>query len=233
MKLLALISGFVALLTAPVHGQEPVRFALGDAFPPQVSSKLPYGGMTTRIVSRAFEKAGYQIAGISWQPWARTLVSVKTGEADITFPWSQTSDREADYLFSAPIVTVTNYLWVHASHPETPLSGSDFRNKTYCQPIGYAEFGTITRLQEDHGLQLVTVADVETCFRMLNAGRVNFVSANPYVGRAILLAENIKTGSVRRTNFVVTSTEHRMMIGKAKPAWRTASGGFPVRPSTT
>lgn len=66
---------------------------------PYVDPDMPRQGISTAIISMAFEKAGYQVE-IEFNNWNQSLQKAKNGDADGLFPTYHTQEREAFFLYS-------------------------------------------------------------------------------------------------------------------------------------
>ena len=96
----------ISLLLSGLASAAPVQLVTGDDYAPFTDRELPQGGMLTELVQQALLQAGHQ-PKLSWLPWKRGYQATLRGQFDVTFPYLKTAEREADYLFSAPLYEIT------------------------------------------------------------------------------------------------------------------------------
>lgn len=211
------LSLVVALAGPAFAGPASVVLATGDDFPPFADRRLPHGGLTTRIVVRAFEEAEVAVSELRVLPWQRAFSLTRKGEVDASFPWSDAEDRRRYFLFSDPILTVTNHPWVLAGHDFVPATIDDVRGRRFCRPVGYATLGPLAEMERQGAATRESAGSMADCFRMLTVGRIDFVSANPFDGRNAISAAGIPDGLVARLDLVLAETEQLLIVGRANP----------------
>jgi polar amino acid transport system substrate-binding protein len=87
-----------ACATWYTHGHaETVRIAIGE-YPPHVSQYLPGYGPHARKVKRVLARAGYDVTYV-FRPWNRALLQTANGSFAATFPWFETPQRQARFLY--------------------------------------------------------------------------------------------------------------------------------------
>lgn len=84
--------------------QERVTLTNGS-WPPYLGPSLSQGGTLTQIVTEAFALGGYQARYI-YLPWNRSYVMAQRGTYDGTIGWAATPEREKDFYFTQPVITV-------------------------------------------------------------------------------------------------------------------------------
>ncbi len=98
----------------PVTGasQEPatIRITNGE-WPPYLGSEEPYYGLASRIVTEAFERAGYRVE-YGFFPWSRSLYLAREGVWDGTAVWFSNPERVRNFHLSDPII-LSEYVFFH------------------------------------------------------------------------------------------------------------------------
>lgn len=211
---LALIAAFTGRACA-----EPlsVVLATGDDFPPYVDRRLAHGGLTARIVARAFEEAELAISELRMLPWQRAFSLTRQGQVDASFPWSETEDRREQFVFSDPILIVANYAWIRTNDSFVPTAVDDLRGRRFCRPVGYATLGSLADLELQGAVTRESAGSMAECFRMLTVGRIDFVSANRFDGRNAVSAAGIADGVVTRLDLTLAAARQSLIVGRVNP----------------
>lgn len=168
--------GFVllaAIASGAAQGKD-ARFVTGDSFPPFSDRELDQGGIITDVVRKSFQRAGYETIDVTWRSWLRGFEMTVEGQVDGTFPYSYTRTRGKTVLFSDPITNLTAYGW-YSTKRETYDDNLDLVGKTLCLPLGYAELGNTGRMFATAQAKRASPPDMKTCFKLLDAGRVDSV----------------------------------------------------------
>ncbi|MBS7562486.1 MULTISPECIES: ABC transporter substrate-binding protein [Pseudomonas] len=98
---------FLALSASPSSGAAPLGIDLYIAEAPPLSmlDKTGLHGIVGDATLEAATQAGYELNCIE-VPWARAQQSVRRGVDKLIIPLSRTPEREADYTWIAPIMTM-------------------------------------------------------------------------------------------------------------------------------
>ncbi len=165
----------------PVRGEEHLSLATLN-WAPYVGEDLPNNGFTSEIVTRVFERAGYQV-DIAFMPWARVLRRVATGEADAMYPAYQSKERIHVYAFSDPFAR--SYLVFYKRIED------DINYTTLQDLVGYrigVVRGYVNSPAFDRaGYLLKEVADSdESNLRKLLKGRIDLVVIDRHTARHII-----------------------------------------------
>ncbi len=175
---------FIMLLPIKIGGQETIRIAVGE-WSPYISEDLEHFGVVCRIMTEAFSSQGYKVE-YGFFPWKRSLEYVKTGEWDATGAWAFSEDREPYFLFSDPILEVTQVLFhLKSTHLDWD-SIEDLADLKIGATIGY-DYGELFETAEKEGIITVrrNVSD-ESSFRLLLRGGIHAFACNSITGKAIL-----------------------------------------------
>ncbi|MBX2831380.1 MAG: transporter substrate-binding domain-containing protein [Rhodospirillales bacterium] len=169
--LLLAISAFVG--AAPAQADH-LRLVTGESFPPFADRGFHQGGIVTEIVRKSFERAGYDHTDVIWRSWLKGFEMTVEGEVDGTFPYAFTRKRAKSVLFSDPITNLTAYGWYFKERGIYD-DNLDLVGKTLCLPLGYAELGNTRHMLSAKQATRMSPPDMETCFKLLVAGRVDSV----------------------------------------------------------
>jgi len=184
----------LALLLVPmaagaVAPEAPVqRFATAE-FLPYIDRSAPEGGYYPALVSRVLAHHGQRAVFVD-RPWARAHEETRAGRFDGSFPYLRSAEREREFLFSDPLLEVPSLLFVRR---DTLAGGGDAerdRRIAAARRTCYLRDSLLPAPIEvrvaSGALEVVRVDDMAQCFRMLEAGRIEFVAAGAYNGRSTL-----------------------------------------------
>lgn len=178
----------IALLTActglMAEDGDPVRITNGE-WPPYLGENEPDYGIASKIVSRAFEHAGYEIE-YGFFPWSRSLYMAREGDWDGTAVWLPSAEREEDFHISDPVL-VTRYVFFHRRD-------HDFEWDMVADLAGYRigvtqdyDYGEVIELADKLGIADTEPAASDTLnFEKLIAGRIDLFPMDRLVGEHML-----------------------------------------------
>lgn len=170
----------------PPQDKPALHLVAGPDFKPLSDPGLPHGGMATEIVMAAFAAAGDSVT-VEFEPWPRGYADARKLRYDGTFPYAETPERMRDFLFS-------DLIYAQVAHPYV-LAGADWSvsdpgklaGKTMCNPQGYMLQEAIRPLVDSGAVKLESPAGMPQCFKMLRAGRVDFVDSTEIQAKAASL----------------------------------------------
>ncbi len=100
-----------------------MRITNGE-WPPYLGQDEPGYGIASRIVTRAFERAGYDVE-YEFYPWSRSLYLARDGQRDGTAVWMPSEERREDFYISEPVI-VTEYVFFHRT--DMPFDWDDVQD---------------------------------------------------------------------------------------------------------
>ncbi|MFG1496498.1 transporter substrate-binding domain-containing protein [Saccharospirillum sp. HFRX-1] len=171
----ALVAILVMALTVAARAE--VRLVTGNDYPPFTDQSLPDGGLSSRLVQAAFAATG-ETVDIRFQPWLRGYRATLNGDFDATFPYVHTDQREAEMQFSDPFMNVDTVIISRASQPLDYQSVESLRGMALCRAQGWGLPAVIRDGIAAGIIQVVDAPQYTSCFRMLLAGRVDFLLSN-------------------------------------------------------
>lgn len=208
----------VCAMASPAHADtRTLSMALGTDYAPWVDREMEGHGLATRAIVMAAERGGIADFEVEWVPWSRAIGQVRQGTSDVTFPWLKTEEREAEFLFTdRPLVTQGDYAWTLASTADVN-SPDDMAGKTMCIPNGYAVVATAAAFQEAGQLSIEDPPDMAGCFRLLNAGRVDFVMSIEGEALEAMAAAGLAKDAIHRSTEPMNVTDFYALVGKQNP----------------
>jgi polar amino acid transport system substrate-binding protein len=164
-----------------------------EEYIPFTSTKLKYSGIFSRIVSEAFLLEGIEVE-YAFYPAARSYMLAQSGRVNGTMPWAYRAEREADFLYSDPVLDVGEEYFFYRQDFEFNW---DQNNLDYTTLIG-TRFGAI--LTYDYGkafqdaeakgiINVYRVSSLKQLFNMLQKRRIDIVISKEWVAQYILQSE--------------------------------------------
>lgn len=101
--LAALLATTLCAASLPLRAAEPVRLASLE-WQPYIGPDLPEQGFAAALVRAAFAAEGMPVE-IEFHPWERALQLARSGAVDGLVPEYYNGKREAEFAYSAPLVT--------------------------------------------------------------------------------------------------------------------------------
>ena len=195
---------------------ERLKLVTGPHYPPFAADYLPYKGLAPFIVTRILEDRE-QTVTVDMRPWKRAYRETLKGHYDAILPYVESPARRQDYLFSIPIFAVDSFAYVAADSKLDADSLEGLRGRTYCNPIGFTDEDALQAMRSNGELVRIKAATLKSCFRMLKAGRVDFVKINAYVADYVIAASDLKPDAIRPLPFVVETVSLHLMVPKTRP----------------
>ncbi|MGM0450550.1 MAG: substrate-binding periplasmic protein [Pseudomonadota bacterium] len=182
---LVLVLVFPAVAAAGDGDQERALRITNGEWPPYLGKDEPDYGIASQIITRAFERAGYDIE-YDFYPWSRSLYLAREGKRDGTAAWMASEERREDFLISQPIIA-TEYVFFHrAAMPfdwEEPADLAEYR-------IGLTrdyDYGNVIDQVRARGSSITeTVSSDSLNFQKLHAGRIDLFPMDRVVGQRMI-----------------------------------------------
>ncbi len=212
----------VAGSSAPLHAnaenpeKEPLKLVTGPLYPPFAAEYLPGYGLAPFLISRILESGGRTVT-VDLLPWNRAYRNSLAGEYDAVLPYIESQARRDDFIFSLPVFELDAFVYVKSDSGIYGESPSVLNGLSYCNPVGFSDGRVLERLSSEGKIKRVTAANLIFCFRMLLAGRVDFVKINEQVAGYILDRLARPSDSIRRLPFVIEHTSLHLMVPRTRP----------------
>lgn len=167
----------ILLFALPVKA-ETLPLATGE-WEPYTGSQLTEGGPVTQLIRAVVQEMGME-AEISYYPWPRAELVVKTGKAFGTFPYGWTEERAQDFDFSDPYLHTRTVLFYLKGH--LPITDYTALRDLRAFRVGGNRGYSYLPLFAEAGLHYDIVTYQEQLIRMLNARRFDLVAVDRAAG---------------------------------------------------
>jgi len=97
-------------------GYQREIFITSGTWPPFTGPDLLSYGTAADIISRAFSQKDYKVSFL-FRPWMRAFMEAKSGLTDGSILWRRTKEREKDFFYSDPVISVSIVLFHLKSIP--------------------------------------------------------------------------------------------------------------------
>jgi len=161
-----------------------IRLANGE-WPPFTSAALPGYGSVSQRVSDAFARAGIKVQ-YQFFPWKRALEEARDGKLDGTLVWAHTADRDADFLYSDPVLVTPYVVFFRKSKPVHWQTLRDLKGLTIGGTLGATPTGEYAELARQGVFRREVADDDELNLRKLAAGHLDAATIEPDVGIYLL-----------------------------------------------
>lgn len=182
-NLQAMLLFLTALLLSFQLRAESIALVTGE-FPPYTGKNLAEGGISSDIITRVFKRMGDKTE-IDFAPWKRGYVDTLKRKYLGTFPYTKNAEREKIWLYSAPLYQLQEHFFSPQKAPFNFTEESQLTGKKICKPNGYNLFG-LKKLAQQEKIMLVRPANMDNCFAMVDAGRVDLTMTNETTSKAII-----------------------------------------------
>lgn len=170
-----------ATAAATCRAESSVTCNIGE-WPPYTSEKNDSEKIAERIVAETLKLMG-QSYSVTYAPWKRAYHSVKTGKANVTFPWYKNEERSQDFIINSEALITSNTLFFH-------LKTTEFQWETPADLKNFKMGGTLGNGEEafykQHGIKADLVGTEIANYKKLLAGRIDAVPSDSIVGRKLL-----------------------------------------------
>jgi len=204
----------IGLAIAPGAQAAPVKLVTGNGYKPFTDAKLEAGGLVTKLVEAVYDEAGRRTE-VAFTSWKRAEHRVLQGEARATFPHVKTESRLKKFAYSDPIFASDYVPVVRPEDAGTYTSISAMKGGHTCLPYEWS-FGVdkLDQWARTDALKVERPDAMPTCYKLLAAGRVDFIFAEaptvPFDARAALGSAD----KVHREDFVATTAKLHVMFDK-------------------
>lgn len=165
----------VAMLLATAGTCAQGTWRLGTVeLPPSVGEHLPQQGYYPVLLRRILKEMGAE-AQLVFLPPNRLHQDLRAGQLDGAFPYLRTPERDAEFLLTEPFFHARVRVFVNADSGWRPKDVPALRGQLGCALQGAQSPATLQAEVEAGRVQLQRVGELESCFRMLQLGRVRFV----------------------------------------------------------
>lgn len=193
-----------------------LRLVSGDDYAPFSGQGLPGGGLLTQVVQAALAESGMS-AHIDWLPWNRGYLKTRLGDYDATFPYVPTAERQADFLYSAPLFVAEQRLF---SRAENAIELADLPRRTgwrLCCPLGWQPPQALRTLIERGVVRRHAPQGLDECARLLLLGRDDLFIADARLGESALRASGASRAAFHRSQQVIGEETLHLIVPRQHP----------------
>lgn len=203
------LSGGAAALADEIH------LVTGE-FAPYSGENLPSGGMLTDLVTGIFYQLGYPVS-VTYLPWKRGYQQTLSGKFTATFPYSFSTERAAQMLYSAPLRSDSVHLFVHIEAKLKYTKLEDLRGARLCTALGYNLFPEIQEALTQQLVELISVREMDSCVRMMESRRADGIFLSEQAGWHLI---DVAAGSRRNYRMLdkpIHEVREYLLIAKDYP----------------
>jgi polar amino acid transport system substrate-binding protein len=168
-------------LSFPLYSNETIHLAIGN-WEPFTSSSNQKSQNLELLVKEAFSIENIDVV-YKYYPWIRSHEMVRAGQADGTFPWIKTGEREDNFYFSKEVIIVEKTVFFHLRNTQFDwVEYDDLKKYNIGGTLGYA----VVEPLEQVGIQIQYTGLEDLNFKKLLAGRIDTYPASFYVGHYLI-----------------------------------------------
>ncbi len=191
IRITCLILFLVQLLLWPsfaAAGEKlPLSISVGD-WPPYFHEDGKGYGIGARLVKDVFAAEGYEVT-FHFLPWKRAYYEAADGKHDATAIWMHTPEREAEFIYSEPVLQEQFVLFHRKGRAIQWDDIADLAGLRLGGSIGYSYGEAFDRSIDDHTLNVEWVSNTVLNFRRLLHKRIDAFPEEINVGYQILKRE--------------------------------------------
>lgn len=116
--------------------RQVLNISVGD-WPPYLSADLKHNGVIAHLISDLFADEGYSVR-FQFLPWPRAYAATAAGRFAASAVWMHKNEREADFLYSAPILDEQFVFFHLKSFPFDWRTPYDLTGLTLGGGLGYS-----------------------------------------------------------------------------------------------
>ncbi len=182
LKLLPII--VLVCFSSAVDAEQTVRLTTGE-WPPYLSKDAHQGGIATCIVTEAFTAAGIKIQ-LGYFPWKRAFQLAGREKWDGSLIWSHSPDREKDFLYSDPVIEVSDVFFHLKSYSFDWKSWDDLKDIKIGATTGYIYGEAFQQALESGQIKVFRVTTDLQNFKKLLKKRIDVFIVSQEVGYELL-----------------------------------------------
>jgi len=210
-----IVSCLIFLNLSSAAFAEKLLIGTGE-FPPYVSENLNMGGPLSQIVAAAFAKSDIQVE-LDFIPWNRAFKLAESMRIDATFPWAIKSDKKEAFIFSKPLFIFEHKAFALKNKKVDLSEKAATGSVNLCRPQGYTPQGLAKKIIANGVAIHFSPPNVDTCFNMLKAGRVDIVVVDKLEGQNYVAKIFSNVDDVKVLDTVIHKYSNHLLISKGHP----------------
>jgi len=202
----------VFILPLHLNAQEFITINSGE-WPPYLAKNTPHYGFFSHIVTSAFQLESIKV-DYKFKPWKRTFEETKLGLAHASIGWSKTPEREADFLFSEPVIVGESVFFHLKTQAVDWQNFKDLRQYSIGGTLGY-EY----KFEHEPGVTIERVSNDEINFRKLLKGRTLIFPSDKDAGY-MTLNKHFRADQISQITYnrkAYDQTNYRLIFPKSHP----------------
>ena len=191
---------------------ESIDLVSGNDYAPYAGNKLKDGGLTSALVKKAFTEMGDETT-VTWMGWSRGYAEVKRGNFSATYPYTKTDARAAEMLFSDPIVSIKERVYVKKGFLKLDSDSMDvFAGSTMCLAAGGEPHPKLVDLFRSGKLKRLAPSNVSGCIDLVNAGLADFFVLEERLIKAALKGTGLPESAIVLAKMAPLSETHLYLV---------------------
>jgi polar amino acid transport system substrate-binding protein len=213
-----LCSGLLSLcLCGAVWAEvDKVSLVTGDDYAPFTGQDLPDGVLVTKVVRAALAEREVT-SSLEWRPWNRGLLMTLKGRYDATFPYTSSLERQTDYLYSEPMLVISEHVYSLAGAPLEADNLAALEGKRLCLPLGWQPPAAIQNMIDQRLLQVHAPVGLIQCVELLLLGRNDFFVAGSLLAEAALREVGEPLSRLHRSQSAFGDTSLHLLVARSHP----------------
>ncbi|VXA94447.1 substrate-binding periplasmic protein [Pseudomonas sp. 8O] len=209
-------AALLSLLLCASARAEVLHLATGDDYAPFTGKALPGQGMLTQVVRAALAEQGSAIT-LDWLPWNRGYLKARRVEYDATFPYVRSAEREAEFLYSAPIYVAEQYIFSRAGDHIELDDLPTVSGRRLCYPLGWQPPVAIQQLIDQGVLHRHSPLGLQECARLLLLQRDDLFVADRNLGDSALRSTGAELSKFHRSQTAFQSNTLHFIVSRQHP----------------
>lgn len=204
-----------ALLNAAAQAG-PVRLVTGDDYAPFTGRELPGGGLMTQVVQAALAESAMETT-LDWLPWNRGYLETQRGGYDAAFPYTTGSQREAEFLYSAPLFGAEQHVFSRAGDAIELADLPRQQGRRLCYPLGWQPPEMIRQLLEQEVMSRHSPQGLNECARLLLLERDDLFIADIRLGESALRSTGAPLRAFHRSESILGHSTLHLIVPRSHP----------------
>jgi polar amino acid transport system substrate-binding protein len=209
-------AALLSLLLCASARAEVLHLATGDDYAPFTGKALAGQGMLTQVVRAALAEQGMAMT-LDWLPWNRGYLKARRGEYDATFPYVRSAEREAEFLYSAPIYLSEQYLFSRAGDAIEFADLPAMTGRRLCYPLGWQPAAMIQQLIDKGILLRHSPLGLQECARLLLLQRDDLFIADRHLGNSALRSIGAEPSAFHRSQAAFERNTLHFIVSRQHP----------------
>lgn len=195
---------------------DEVRLVTGDDYVPFTGKTLPGGGLMTQVVQAALAESGLH-STLDWLPWNRGYLEARRGSYDATFPYIHSAQREAEFLYSAPLFSAEQHLFSRAEDALELVDLPQQKGRRLCYPLGWQPPEIIRQMLVQEVMSRHSPQGLNECARLLLLKRDDLFIADIRLGESALRSTGAPLTAFHRSESILGRNTLHLIVPRSHP----------------